>query len=215
MKQIAHFFSWVFLPLFTPMYALFIVFFIPTQPKNFYLYESLYHYPAQIKTLYLLLFLVFVVLAPGMSLLVLRYNKSISSLSLEKREERKTPIAIMFFYSIVLYLFLIFQEDATFIPKALKGMALGGGIAIGIAYLANKYEKISLHGLGVGALLGFLYAYFLGLETYDLSILIVAIMVGALTLSARLYLKCHTLKQIGLGYMLGFGTQVLTIYFYP
>ena len=66
--------------------------------------DSLYHYPYEVKMLYLLLFGVFIVLAPGASLLVLKMNKSISSLSLEVREERATPIAIMTFYCLGLKL---------------------------------------------------------------------------------------------------------------
>lgn len=215
MKKLASFFSWVFLPLFTPMYALLIIFFIPAQPKSFYLLEALYHYPAQAKTLYLLLFLVFIVLAPGLSLVVLRLNNSISSLTLPSREERKTPITIMIFYTAVLYGFMLYQDADALVPSSLKGMALGGFIAAVIAFFVNFRLKISLHGIGVGALIGFLYTYFLSMESFNSWIFLAVILLSSIVLSARIALKAHDLKQILLGVLVGFVTQYFCVSFYP
>lgn len=215
MKAIASFLSWVFLPLFTPMYALLIVFFLPTQPKSFYLLDSLFHYPAQAKLLYLLLFLVFIVLAPGMSLIVLRLNKSISSLSLPTKEERRTPITIMIFYTAVLYGFMIYQDADALVPTSLKGMALGGFLGAVLAFFINFKLKISLHGLGIGALIGFIYVYFMGMESFSVWVFLLLIILGSTALSARVFLKAHDLKQILLGVLIGFGTQYFCVYFYP
>src|SRR5690554_5475770 len=106
MKQLSKLLSWLFLPLFTPIYGLLIVLYLPVQSSSFVASESLYMLEPSVKMLFLLLFVVFIVLAPGLSLIVLRLNKSISSLEMESKEERLTPIAIMIFYCIVLYLFL-------------------------------------------------------------------------------------------------------------
>lgn len=214
MTSFSKFFSWLFLPLFTPIYGLLIVLFLPSRPSSFLLMDSLYHYPYEVKMLYLLLFGVFIVLAPGMSLLVLKMNKSITSLSLEVREERATPIAIMTFYCLVLYLFLIFQENGAMVPNIIKGMALGGFLSSAIAYLMNKSFKVSLHGVGMGALAGFVLMYFLGMEVYSLPILLAVFILGGVVLTARLFLSAHNLKEVGIGYGLGFLTQIICIYFY-
>lgn len=215
MKAVASFLSWVFLPLFTPMYALLIVFFVPAQPKSYYLLDALYYYPAQAKILYLLVFLVFIVLAPGMSLVVLRLNNSISSLSLPLREERRTPITIMIFYTAVLYGFMMYQGAGTLIPTPLKGMALGGFVASIIAFFINFKLKISLHGIGTGALIGFVYVYFLGMENYNIWFFLLLIILCSLVLAARIALKAHDLRQIMLGVLVGFVTQYFCVYFYP
>ncbi len=214
MKTLASIFSWVFLPLFTPIYALLIVFYLPSTPSSFLLADSLYHYPEAIKILFLSLFLVFIVFAPGLSLVVLKANKSISSLELENQDERPKPIAIMIFYSSVLYLFLILQTESNFIPNSIKAMALGGIIISVVAYFVNKILKISLHAMGLGALLGFVFSYYMSAETFFLWPIFLIISISAITLSGRLILKAHNLREIAYGYFLGFIIQVLTIYFY-
>lgn len=215
MKFFAHFLSWVFLPLFTPIYALLIVFFIPSTPSSFFIWDSLYYYPPEAKLLYLLLFLVFIVLAPGLSMLVLKLNGSISSLDMPKREERKSPIIIMLFYTIVLYLFILFQQENNLVHFTLKGMALGGVVASALALIINYFEKISLHGIGLGALIGFIYSYFIHMDKFNIGIFLLIIVLSGLTLSARLFLKLHTNKEILLGVLVGFGTQFFCIFFYP
>lgn len=214
MTSFSKFLSWLFLPLFTPIYGLLIVLFLPSRPSSFLLMDSLFHYPYEVKMLYLLLFGVFIVLAPGMSLLVLKMNKSISSLSLEAREERSTPIAIMTFYCLVLFLFLIFQENGAMVPNIIKGMAFGGFLSSAIAYLINQRFKVSLHGVGMGALAGFVLMYFIEMEVYSLPVLLVIFILGGLVLTARLFLKAHNLKEVGVGYGLGFLSQIICIYFY-
>jgi hypothetical protein len=214
MRFISSFLSWLFLPLFTPIYGLLIVLFVPSIPTSFLRLDSLYEYPNQVKVLYLLLFLVFIVIAPGLSFLVLRLNKTISSLGMEKREERMTPIAVMTFYCIVLYLFLLYQPQDAMIPTIIMGMSIGGAIASFAAYHITKVMKISLHGIGMGALAGFVFMYFTKMEVYSLWLLIATFITGGVVLSARVYLNSHSVRQVGLGYGLGFITQMLCIFIY-
>ncbi|HLV41611.1 MAG TPA: hypothetical protein VKY37_04990 [Brumimicrobium sp.] len=214
MKGFASLISWLFLPLFTPIYGLLIVLYLPVQSKSFVANESLFMLDPAVKFLFLLLFLVFIVLAPGLSLIVLRLNKTISSLQMEKAEERLTPIAIMTFYCIVLYSFLHFQAEGAIIPPIIKAMVLGGAIASFMSYFITKKMKISLHGIGMGALFGFVYMYATSLEQIPLDILSAVLFLGGIVLSARLVLKAHTIKEIGAGYLLGFATQIISIYFY-
>jgi len=208
---LARFLSWLFLPLFVPVYGLLIVFYFPSSPSSYYLFDSLYHYPNPIKWLFLSLFIVFIVLAPGLSLIVLKVNRSISSLSLENRNERSTPIGIMLFYTIVLYLFLVMQSESSYVPISIKAMVLGGAITTALAYFINKKQKISLHAIGMGSLLGFIYSYYLECESFPIWILVVVILLGALTASARLYLQLHNLKEIFYGYSISFIIQVTII----
>lgn len=215
MKQISTLLSWVFLPLFTPIYGLLIVLYLPVQSNSFVASESLYMLDPAVKFLFLLLFLVFIVLAPGMSLVVLRFNKTITSLQMESKEERLTPIAIMTFYCLVLYLFLMFQAENAMIPSIIKAMVVGGALGSGIAYFITKKSKISLHGMGMGSLFGFVYMFSVPLEQTPFFMLIAVLIAGGIVMSGRLFLKAHTLKEVGAGYLLGFASQVICIYFYP
>jgi len=205
--------SWIFLPLFTPVYALLLVLYFESLPKTFLLWDSLYHYPPELKTSFIYLFLIFTAAAPGLSLIMLKVNKTISSLSLENKEERALPIGIMLFYCIELYGVMAYQEGH--VPAILKAMAIGGVASSLIALWITKIYKISLHGLGVGALAGFIFSYYLDMEFFHIELLYFSIGVGAVTLFARYYLEKHTLSQLFLGYLLGFGSQFLSIYFYP
>jgi hypothetical protein len=214
MTSFSKLFSWLFLPLFTPIYGLLIVLYLPSRPSSFLLMDSLFHYPYEVKMLYLLLFGVFIVLAPGISLLVLKFNKSISSLSLENSKERETPIAIMTFYCLVLFLFLILQKNGAMVPNIIKGMALGGVLSSTVAFVLNRSFKVSLHGVGMGALAGFVLMYFMEMELYSLPILSAIFILGGIVLSARMFLKSHDLKEVAIGYGVGFVSQVICIYFY-
>ena len=213
MRLLAEIVSWIFLPLFTPVYALLAVLHIPSTPKTFMLWDSLYHYPETLKVSFIYLFLIFTTIAPGLSLIMLKVNRTISSLSLDNKEERAFPIGIMIFYCIVLYGVMTYQEG--YIPTILKAMAIGGAISSLLAFIITKSYKVSLHGMGMGALCGFIFSYFLEMEFFYVELLYLWILLSALTLSSRFYLNKHSLGQLFLGYGIGFGCQFLSIYFYP
>lgn len=213
MKVLSEVISWIFLPLFTPIYALLLVLYVESLPKTFLLWDSLYHYPPELKVSFIYLFLIFTTVAPGLSLIMLKVNKTISSLSLDNKEERAVPIGIMVFYCLVLFGVMAYQEGH--IPTILKAMAIGGAVSSLLALWITKSYKISLHGLGMGALTGFIFSYYLKMEFFHIELLYLSIFAGALALSARYYLEKHSLPQLFLGYLLGFGCQFLSIYFYP
>lgn len=100
------------------------------------------------------------------------------------------------------------------VPNIIKGMALGGFLASLVVYFINKNFKISLHGVGMGALAGFVLMYFLGMELYSLPILLSVFILGGVVLSTRMFLNAHNLKEVVTGYGLGFVSQVICIYFY-
>lgn len=213
MNAIARVVSLITLPLFAPVYALLAVMFIESQPRSFLIYDSLYHYPYEVKYSFLYLFLIFIVVAPGLSMLMLRFNKSISSISMDIQHERQLPIAIMAFYCLVLFGMMLYQD--AFVPRILKAMALGGFISTFAAFWINKRFKISLHAIGAGALFGFIYGYLLEMEYFKFLVIVLAIAFGMATLTARLVLKKHTMSQLTSGYLLGFCSQLITLYFYP
>lgn len=215
MKELSSFISWLFLPLFTPIYGLLLVLYLPIRSNSFLAHDSLYLFTPEAKLLFILLFFVFIVFAPSLSLGILKMNKSISSFQLEKAEERHTPIAIMTFYLMVLYFFLFFQAKGALIPSLLKAMVLAGGISTFCAYFITKKMKISLHALGMGALFGFIYMYAIQLEEIPILLLCAVLILGGIVLSARLILKAHVIKEVGFGYLLGLIPQIIIIYLHP
>lgn len=120
----------------------------------------------------------------------------------------------MTFYCIVLFLFLIYQKNSAMVPAILKGTALGGALASGIAYFINRKIKISLHSIGMGSLAGFIFMYFLSMEEYELYVLAGVFILGGIVMSSRMYLKSHNLSELGLGYFLGFISQMICIFLF-
>ena len=211
MKVLAQIISLIFLPLLMPVYGLVIAFYSFSIQKSPFMLDNLYENPN--KSSFLYLFVIFCFIAPGLSLLMLRFDKSVSSVELNIREERRTPIAITAIYFFILYLFLLYQ-DSGLVPLILLATSLAGGLSSVFALLINTKTKISLHALGVGSLLGFLIAYFETQTYFNFNFIYATIGVGLLAVWARLYLNKHSLKQIGLGYLIGLLTQIITIAIY-
>lgn len=211
-RKLAILFSWIFLPLFAPIYALLAVFYIPSAPKSFQLADSLFHYPTNLQNSIIALFVVFIVLAPGVSLLILKLNNSISSLSLPNKSERSAPILIMTFYCGVLVGVSYYLR--LFLPNIILGMTFGGFLSSLFALMLNQKLKISLHGIGMGSLVGFLYSYYLGMEVFSIEIFYLSIVLGSIVLFSRAYLNQHSVLELFLGSALGFVCQFLSIYFY-
>lgn len=211
MKVVAQIISIFFLPLLMPIYGLLIAFYSFSVQKSAFMLDNLYENPN--KSSFLYLFIIFCFLAPGLSLLMLKFNNSVSSIELNERSERKTPITVTAIYYFILYLFLLYQDHGL-VPDILLATSLAGGLSSLFALFVNAKTKVSLHALGVGSLLGFLLAYFETQTYFNFNFIYLAIAVGLVAVWARLYLNKHTLKQIGIGYFIGLLTQIITIAIY-
>ena len=138
---------------------------------------------------------------PVLSLFILKMSGSISSISLDRREERLTPMIYTgVMYGVTTYLFTTKVELGAMIPIFLGISTL----LIILTALITIFWKISLHAIGFGGFVGFLlglnqYSHLTHFE-YVLSTLFLA---AALVLSARLKLNAHSPPQVYLGFVLG------------
>lgn len=196
-----------------PLYGLLLTLYIPSVPENFYARYSLFYLNPDLKVSFISLFIIFTILAPSLSLIMLRFNKTVSSLGLENKEERKYPIAITAFYFFLMYGFLIYQQQGN-IPEVLIATSFAGFLSAVMCLVITRWTKISLHAMGAGSLLGFIIAYFQSQSLFEMNIVYLVLLMGIITTTSRLILNKHTLKQIGLGYGLGFFVQLLTIFIY-
>lgn len=215
MKPMSNIVSWVFIPLFMPIYGLLITMFIPTISKTALLQQhNLYEMPSQNKLHLLVLFFILIVLAPGLSLLMMKRQKRITDLQIDNRQERTYPIMLTVVYGLILGIFLWSQIPKNAISPLLFGLPWAGVLAGGIAVGINRYEKISLHGIGAGMLFGFVLIYYSMQSHFYLSVLIGVILLGGIILASRMYLGKHTLREAVSGYLLGFvsATIILKIF---
>ena len=215
MKIFMQIISWVFVPLFMPIYALAILMYIPSV-ENFILNDdSLYHLTSQNKIAILLIFFVCSVVAPGLTLLMLMSKKIISSIEIDNRKERLIPLLITAGYCLMLYFFFLFMRNGNHLPKYIYALPLSGFITIGLFAWINMYTKISLHACGTGILTGLIFAYCANSIYFSFSLLMIAVFITGFVLASRIYLNKHTLSQV----LHGFGGSSIIVffinYFYP
>jgi hypothetical protein len=214
MRAAANVVSSIFHPLFVPIYGLVLLMYLPSTPESFLIQDSMYHSPESIKQIILFLFGIFGVIAPGVSLLLFKYNKTISSLSLDIQHERKVPIFMMAIYMGILFFFLTFQVPDYAVPNITRGISLGATLGIIIAGVLNRYTKISLHLLGMGMLTGAVFMYYT--EQYDFPTFVlpsIFVLSGAVA-TARLYLNAHSYFELILGYLIGLISLVGSIFLF-
>jgi len=216
MKTAAQIISWVFLPLFMPVYALLMTMFIPSESKSIMAEQgSLSDMMVAHKLHIILLYIVLSVLAPGFSLLMLKRQKQIESVELDNKNERSLPITLTVIYCSMLGIFLWMQIPQGRIPQVIFALPWAGALASLIAAFINRYEKISLHGIGAGLLFGFLVMYFHTQDTFNFNLIVLSVLIGGIVLSARMYLEKHSLREAVSGYLLGVAAIVLVLTFFP
>jgi len=135
--------------------------------------------------------------------------KFISSIQMERKEERKFPYIIA-----ILFYFLTARALREFqLPIDIYGYLLGGSIIIFIAYVLLSFQKMSVHVAGISALLTWIihisYFYHLNL----LSIISLVLLLCGITASARLQLKAHTPIEVITGFFAGIIGMSGTLYF--
>lgn len=142
----------------------------------------------------------------------------VPSIQMDGAKDRILPlIATMLFY-IWLFVNLI---NSGHIPDALLIITLGAIIGLVVGFLVNLIAKISFHGIGAGGMMGMgslIYVFFahkdfdiaLGNAAFTVNsqfLLILTILLAGLIMTARAYLKAHTLNQIYIGAFVGFVAQ--------
>jgi hypothetical protein len=200
MKFLAHFFSWVFLPLLMPSYGILISLFVPAYSTNIEM-TSLYFAPIESKWALFTIFFLFSVVAPGVSFILLHRFKVISTIDIERQGERSLPLVIMLVYSLVLFFLLVYKAGAGTLPRYFYALPLSGVAVTTIFLLINRWIKISLHGAGAGILLGFLIIFTRAQDAFSIWWVLSALLAAGLTMAARLYLQKHTSLEVYTGFI--------------
>ncbi len=214
MKIFAQVISWVFMPLFMPMYALLLVMFVPSNQDFLFNYDNLFVQPFQFKTALLTMFGIFCVVAPGISFLLLKRSGIISSVEMDTKKERTIPIIVMMIYCLVLYVMFVLKAKELIIPKFIFALPLSGVVVTAFFLVINRWKKISIHSGAAGILSGFVLAYILTQTEYQVWIFTFTILISGLVMSARLYLERHTFSELIIGWIIGSFITFGINYFY-
>lgn len=213
MGTLSKIFSWLFLPLFTPMYALIAILFVPSENPYCFYYDCLFMLTEPAKWALIYMFSIFLVVAPGLSFVIMYRWNMISTIEMDDKNERSLPIIIMLMYSAVLYLAMLYISPPQ-ISRFIISFPFAGMLVVVAFYFLNKWKKISIHAAGAGIATGFILAYTLLHPYYSITMLTLFVLMSGIVMTARVYLQKHTLFEVTMGWFTGVFITFMTILLY-
>lgn len=199
MRQLAHFLSYLFHPIFLPTAGLVIVFGL-----NTYISET-----TPIAKQFFIVFWIFIntAIIPLTFTLFLKWRGLVQSIQLHTREDRIVPFTFaLLFYATNYWL----MRDVA-LPPIILSIFLGSSIAVACALLFTFFTKISIHMIGMGGMTAALYGM---AQLYQLPItwlIMFGLIASGAVGSARYILESHNLRQIYTGWITGFLAIYITL----
>ncbi len=193
MERLANVISYIFHPMWMPLITLTGV---------YYLDPFLGLHPVVFRLL--LLILLINLIAPGVSILIMRYRNVISNLDITRKRERYLPFMMFIFYYGVSYFWLRVHGHDLHLPVAVFSVFSALLVALVLATLITLKTKISMHLLAMGSLCGVIAALnqMHVLQVGDL--VSAGVIVSGMVGWARITLGVHTHQQVYFGFLLGF-----------
>lgn len=199
MRAVALFCSGFFHPIFLPFYLVLLAVALPV-------FDLLFLPPALQIYVLLQVLAIGTLLPLGAVLIFVRLGK-LQSVMAEKREERNLPYLVQ----ALCLASLIFTFRSNGLPTVLTDLMIGALVAVLLAWFINRRWKISAHSIGMGGLVGFLWAFHARTEVSMLLPLAIAVLLAGSVGSSRLFLKAHQPAQVYAGYLLGFASMGLVL----
>ena len=198
--KLSKFISFAFHPILMPTYAILLLFTFSPLFSEFMSIKQ--------KTQIIKLAVVFTFLLPIFSVIILKKFKIVSSFYMENQKERRWPLlfALGWFYLLLRLL------ETLHIHYIIVTLMLGAMLILLISAIISNFWKISLHMLGIGGVLGAFFA----IQTLfggNIFLIITLLFCAGLVGFARVNEDAHTLKQVYLGFLVGFCTEFLIFYF--
>lgn len=196
-RVIAMILSYVFHPLFIPVYLTYFILTI-----HAYQFAGISEWG---KTLKLLLVAITCCFMPLVSVLLLRALNFVDSIYLKTQRDRIAPYIIsMIFYFSTWYFFKKNHE-----VTGLVSMALGIFNASVAGFLLNIIMKVSMHAIAMGVMTTFI-ALLAFHETVNLSLyLSIALFIAGIVCTSRLIVSDHHPREIYVGFMAGVISQLV------
>lgn len=202
LKSFGNFLSYVFHPLFIPLYVfLFVLYVAPYEFSGFN--------PKSV-TLKILSVFISTAFFPAVVVFLLWRLKFIDSIYLRTQKERIIPyITTMIFYWWMFYLSKNFTDQ----PSILKVFFFGIFITTAVAVVANNYFKISMHALGVGGAIAFICIFAFAYQVQIGFFISIALLISGLVLTARSIVSNHSQFDLYSGFILAIICQLISAYF--
>ena len=199
LKKILPLFSYIFHPLFVPLLAIAIYFFVSTPTLT-----------SEEQLLIYVQGLIFTVILPVLFFLFLKSINKIDSIMLPILSQRRLPLTIQ----SLLFFILITQGNTFLHIPGLYYFFLGCFISTVMALLLALLQiKASMHKGGMSALVAFCIALSIYTQSNLLFEISVLFIINGFVASSRLYMKAHTQQELAVGFTVGFMPQLFLIPF--
>ena len=198
----AHLLSWIFHPLFIPLYVTIFLSYI--HPYAFVALSE------RGKIFKLIFVFVNTALFPGMAVFLMWRLKFTQSIFLRTQKERIIPYAAaMVFYFWAWYVSRSLQDN----EKVFTGFLFGSFLTVIAAWMANIYFKVSMHAIAMGGMVCFFIL--LAMQgSFSMGIyLSAAIFVAGLVCTCRLLVSDHYPFEVYAGFLLGVISQGIATWF--
>ncbi|MEX1001149.1 MAG: phosphatase PAP2 family protein [Crocinitomicaceae bacterium] len=205
--------SYLFHPFIMPLLGLFILFESPTLPNSYNLYDALFFYPDEAKSVIYIVLGILTFVAPAFSLMIMYWNKMVNSLELEERKDRMYPFVLVTLYYVLAYFYLKVQLPEFLQHPALMSFVFGIILTFVISFIINLFTKLSMHAAGIFGVCGTILAYHQTQIESNLMLLLYLFCIAGLVAASRVYLKAHTLKEAIIGMAVGFGVLFVSVKF--
>lgn len=195
MKKILPFFSYLFHPVFIPVFATWLYLFLN---ENYFI-------PGQ-KYLIIVQIAIITIFIPISFYFLLRSLGKIDSVMVSEVSQRKIPLIIQ---AILLYILISKSITLDTIPELyffFLGLLLSTFFALIFTYLS---VKVSLHMLGISALTAFVIGLSFHNQTNSIFLVAILVLMNGLVASSRLDMKAHSATELGLGFFCGLIPQLL------
>ena len=151
-----------------------------------------------------LTFIIFIItFATGVSILLMRKRGLISDLDIRNRSERFAPFLIVLGYYVMAYI-LTLELTGIDIPVLYRSLMLGLVVSILTGLMVTMHFKLSMHLLAIGGVLASVIYVGIINETSDLNWTASIVIASGLLAWSRLELKAHTLREVYVGFSVGF-----------
>lgn len=200
MKKILPFFSYIFHPIFIPVYATMFYFFL-----NDSYYTNLEKYFA------LFQIVVITIVLPILFYFVLRTAGLVDSILFSDISQRKIPLVIQCFLAILLVRKSITLEHFPEFHFFFLGGLLSTLLALTLLFFRIK---ASLHMVAVSAMTIFIIGLSIHNQTRNIYGIAFLVLMNGFVASSRLEMKAHTPKELVIGLFLGIIPQILLLGFW-
>ena len=197
-KFSANLISYIFHPLFIPLYVGYFLMFI--HPTYFVGYGTQQKYWLLIRVAYTMVFF------PVITVLLLKAIGFIESVFLKTQKDRIIPYiacGIYFFWG-----YLVFRNQPS-IPSTLTAFTFAVFLSSSVALIANIYFKISMHAIGMGGVLGLFVVIMRSNTMLMTGPLSLAFLITGMVCTARLLISNHSDKEIYMGLLVGIACQLV------